>query len=62
MSRSLPPHEIEQIRRSVAMLRPGEPALDCETALAVLYQLQAVSARVVRVERGLEGLLIEDSD
>lgn len=60
MSRSLPLHEIEQLRRSVAMLRPGEQALDRETALAVLYQLQRVSARVQRVEQGLEGLLVED--
>lgn len=52
-------HEIEQLRRSVAMLSPGEHALDRETTLQVLHQLQAVSRRVHRLEGGLQALLDE---
>lgn len=50
-------HEIEQLRRSVAMLRPGEQAMDRETALTILGQLQTVSARVSHLEAGLRDLL-----
>ncbi|MGI9622319.1 MAG: hypothetical protein ACR2PK_05725 [Acidimicrobiales bacterium] len=53
-------HEIEQLRRSVAMLRPGEQALDRETTLQVLHRLQLVSRRVSRLEGGLQALLDED--
>lgn len=52
-------HEIEQLRRSVAMLRPGEQALDRETTLQLLGRLQTVSRRVVRLEGGLRSLLDE---
>lgn len=52
-------HEIEQLRRSVAMLRPGEQALDRETTLQLLGRLQAVSRRVGRLEGGLRSLLDE---
>jgi hypothetical protein len=52
-------HEIEQLRRSVAMLRPGEQALDRETTPQVLHRLQAVSRRVTRLEGGLRSLLDE---
>ena len=53
-------HEIEQVRRSVAMLSPGEQAMDRETALTVLHQLQAVSARVRHLEDGIRQLLDAD--
>jgi len=36
-------HEIEQLRRSIAMLPPGHQALDRETTLQVLARLQVVS-------------------
>ena len=52
-------HEIEQLRRSVAMLRPGEHALDRETTLQLLGRLQTVSRRVTRLEGGLRSLLDE---
>lgn len=52
-------HEIEQLRRSVAMLSPGEQALDRETTLQVLHRLQLVSRRVNRLEGGLKALLDE---
>ncbi len=50
-------HEIEQLRRSVAMLPPGQHALDREVALDVLQRLQVVSRRVHRLEGGLRSLL-----
>ncbi len=53
-------HEIEQLRRSVAMLPPGQQALDRETTLQVLRRLQAVSRRVTRLEGGLHALLDEE--
>lgn len=53
-------HEIEQLRRSVAMLRPGEQALDRETTLQLLSRLQTVSRRVTRLEGGLQSLLDEN--
>ncbi len=52
-------HQIEQLRRSVAMLPPGHQALDRETALKVLARLQVVSTRVGRLEHGLRQLLEE---
>jgi hypothetical protein len=42
----LKPWEVEQLRRSVAMLRSGERAgLDRETALRVLDQLRRLASR-----------------
>lgn len=55
-------HEIEQLRRSVAMLPPGQQALDREAALQVLHRLQVVSRRVSRLEGGLRALLDENED
>lgn len=55
-------NELEQLRRSVAMLSPGEKALDRETTLQVLHQLQAVSRRVRRLEGGLRALLDESDE
>lgn len=54
-------HEIEQLRRSVAMLPPGGSALDRETTLTVLHRLQLVSRRVARLEDGLRCLLDDDT-
>jgi len=38
----LQPHDVERLRRSVAMLQPGAPALKRETALQVLAELLRV--------------------
>ena len=38
-------HEVEQIRRSVAMLAPGRPAMDREDTLRVLEALKAALKR-----------------
>ena len=54
-------HEIEQLRRSIAMLSPGEKALDREATLSLLQRLQLVSRRVNRLEGGLR-LLLDDSE
>lgn len=53
-------HEIEQLRRSIAMLPPGHQALDRETTLQVLARLQVVSKRVQRLEGGLRSLLDDE--
>jgi hypothetical protein len=55
-------HEIEQLRRSIAMLPPGHQALDRETTLQVLARLQVVSKRVERLEGGLRSLLEDDAN
>lgn len=52
-------HEIEQLRRSIAMLPPGQQALDRETTLTLLRRLQSVNQRVNRLESGLQSLLDE---
>ena len=52
-------HEIELLRRSVAMLPPGQQTLDLEAKLEVLQRLQLVSRRVTRLEGGLQSLLDE---
>ena len=48
----LQPHDVERLRRSVAMLQPGAPALKRETALEVLAEL-------VRVQDGLGRMIAE---
>ena len=45
-------HDIERLRRSVAMLQPGAPALKRETALEVLAEL-------LRVQNGLKAVIEE---
>jgi hypothetical protein len=55
-----PTEEIEQLRRSVAMLRPGSRALDREDALRLLGELGDVQRRLDRLRRGLRALLGED--
>jgi hypothetical protein len=52
-------HEIERLRRSIAMLLPGQQALDREATLEVLQRLQVVNRRVTRLEGGLQALLDE---
>ena len=41
-----PQHELEILRRSIAMLSPGVPALRREQALEVLGELAAVQRRL----------------
>jgi hypothetical protein len=53
-------HEIEQIRRSLAMLPAGSEALQREEAIALLGRLRDVTARLRRVEDGLRSLLADE--
>ena len=50
-------HEIEQVRRSLAMLPAGAEGLDREDAIAVLGRLRDLTARLRRLESGLRELL-----
>jgi hypothetical protein len=53
-------HEIEQVRRSLAMLPAGSGGLDREDAIAVLGRLRDLTARLRRLESGLRALLDEE--
>jgi hypothetical protein len=44
-------YELEQLRRSIAMLSPGARALDREGALRVLMELQAANGNGTRCGR-----------
>jgi hypothetical protein len=52
-------HELEIIRRSVVMLRPGAPALNREQAVELLEELQLVQGRLDQVRQGLQRLVDE---
>lgn len=52
-------HEIEHLRRSLAMLPAGADALTREQAIAVLARLRDVTTRLRRIEAGLRELLDE---
>jgi hypothetical protein len=51
--------EIEQLRRSVAMLQPGAPAMTREDASQLLRELGEVQGRLDRLREGLRALLDE---
>lgn len=53
-------HEIEHLRRSLAMLPAGSDALKREEAMALLARLRDVTARLRRVEDGLRDLLADE--
>ena len=53
-------HEIEHLRRSLAMLPAGSDALKREEAMALLARLRDVTARLRRVEDGLRALLADE--
>ena len=50
-------HEIEHFRRSLAMLPAGANALKREEAMLLLGRLRDATARLRRVEAGLQELL-----
>jgi hypothetical protein len=52
-------HEIEQLRRSLAMLPAGSDGLRREEAMALLARLRDVTVRLRRVEEGLVALVRE---
>lgn len=53
-------HEIEHLRRSLAMLPAGSDALKREEAMALLGRLRDLTARLRRVEDGLRSLLDDE--
>jgi hypothetical protein len=50
-------YELETLRRSLAMLRPGAPALDREEAMRLVRELQAFERQVRTLRQGLLRLL-----
>ena len=52
-------YELESLRRSLAMLRPGAPALDREEAMRLVRELQEFEAQLRTLRAGLEALLAE---
>ena len=53
--------EIEQLRRSIAMLQPGASPMTREDASQLLRDLSEVQGRLDRLRNGLRALLNEDS-
>lgn len=54
-------NELEDLRRSLAMLPPGSMAsLTREEAMRLLSELQALDERLRRLRSGLERVLAED--
>jgi hypothetical protein len=49
-------HELERLRRSVAMLRPGQMALRREDALAVMAELAETQDRLKTIRAELRRL------
>jgi hypothetical protein len=52
-------YELESLRRSLAMLRPGAPALDREEALQLVRELQDLEGQFRTLREGLQRLLAE---
>jgi hypothetical protein len=53
--------EIEQLRRSIAMLQPGALAMTREDAMRLLGDLGDVQGRLDQLRDGLRALLGEDA-
>jgi hypothetical protein len=52
-------YELETLRRSLAMLRPGAPALDREEAIRLVRELQDLERQLRSLRRGLQQLLAD---
>lgn len=52
-------YELENLRRSIAMLLPGAAAMDREQAMRLLGELRALEERLQTVRVGLRRLLDE---
>jgi vacuolar-type H+-ATPase subunit D/Vma8 len=52
-------YELETLRRSLAMLRPGAPALDREEAMRLVRELQELERQMRTLRRGIQELLSE---
>jgi hypothetical protein len=51
--------ELESLRRSLAMLRPGAPALDREEAMQLVRELQDSEGQLRALREGLQRLLAD---
>jgi hypothetical protein len=52
-------YELETLRRSLAMLHPGAPALDREEAIRLVRELQELERQLRSLRRGLQQLLAD---
>jgi signal transduction histidine kinase len=52
--------ELEQLRRSIAMLKPGSLAMNREDAMRLLSDLGDVQGRLDRLRNGLRALIEEE--
>jgi len=52
-------YELESLRRSLAMLRPGAPALDREAAMRLVRELQDLEHQLRELREGLQRLLAQ---
>jgi vacuolar-type H+-ATPase subunit D/Vma8 len=50
-------YELESLRRSIAMLRVGAPALDREADMVLVRELQALESEIRRLRDGIQRLL-----
>jgi hypothetical protein len=50
-------YELENMRRSIAMLQPRANALDREAAMGLIEELQASTQQLTRLRAGLAELL-----
>jgi hypothetical protein len=53
--------QVEQLRRSIAMLQPGSMAMRREDAMQLLRELGDVQQRLDRLRDGLRALLGDDA-
>ncbi len=60
VSPARPKEEIEQLRRSIAMLQPGSMAMKREDAMRLLSALGEVQGRLDKLRDGLRALLGEE--
>jgi hypothetical protein len=54
--------ELESLRRSLAMLRPGAPALDREAAMHLVREMQDLELQLRTLRHGLQQLLAEPDE
>ena len=47
-------YELESLRRSLAMLRPGAPALDRKEAMRLVRELQELESQLRTLREGLQ--------
>jgi hypothetical protein len=50
-------HELESLRRSIAMANPRSPALDREAAMSLISELQDAERQLRDLREGLKQLL-----